>query len=260
MVANPSDLVRGAAGRRTDRRRARRPRRSTRYRKAAPTGGGGTRSRPKAREASKMNAPWKPAGAAHARAVRRLCLRRDHRRGAAPDRRRARLVGRQGQQGRAAQRGPVAVGVGQPADPVRRPRRIGRSAQRHQRARRSVRAGHGRDRRRARSTTSACTATWSPAASRIICSSRSIPTCCARRSRQAQAMLNAPKLVEAGDRAAALLDRGDRHARRRRRVDDRDLARLAARRARRAARPRCSISTSISAPARWRSIWSRAAA
>ena len=59
---------------------------------------------------------------------------------------------------------------------------------------------------------------------------------------------------------AACRHRGDRHARRRRRIDPRDLARLAAQRDRTSCRPRCSISTSISAPARCASISSRAAA
>ena len=87
-----------------------------------------------------------PGTRGSARSVHRLRLRRCDRRHAAAGCGRARLVAGEGQQGRPSQRGPVAVGLGEPEHPVRRPQRIRRSAQRHQRARGSLRAGHDRHR------------------------------------------------------------------------------------------------------------------
>ena len=62
-----------------------------------------------------------PGPRGSARSVHRLRLRRCDRRHAAAGRGRARLVAGKGQQGRPAQRGPVAVGLGKPEHPVRRP-------------------------------------------------------------------------------------------------------------------------------------------
>ncbi len=63
---------------------------------------------------------------------------------------------------------------------------IGRSAQRHQRPRRGLRAGHRRDRQRPGQRRAPLSRPASPAASRIICSSRSTSTRCAMRSATAQ--------------------------------------------------------------------------
>ncbi len=104
-----------------------------------------------------------------ARSLHRLRLRRCHCRHASAGCGRARLVAGEGQQGRSAQRRPVAVGLGKPEHPVRRSQRIRRPAERHQRACGSLRAGNDRDRCRAPSTTCACIATSSPAASTITC-------------------------------------------------------------------------------------------
>ena len=69
-----------------------------------------------------MNAPFHASRAAALRdPFTRLRLRRGDGRAAAPDRGRARLVAGEGQQGRPAQRGPDAVGLGEPEHPVRRP-------------------------------------------------------------------------------------------------------------------------------------------
>ena len=66
-----------------------------------------------------MNAPFQ-ARAGLRDPFRRLHLRRSDRRHAAPGRGRAWLGAREGQQGRAAQRRAVAVGLGEPEHPVRR--------------------------------------------------------------------------------------------------------------------------------------------
>ena len=119
------------------------------YPRAAADRPAGPAGRHRPGEALTMNAPFNAGRAGGAsRSVHRLRLRRRDRRAAAADRRRAWLVAGEGQQGRPAQRGPVAVGLGQPEHPVRRSVGKRRSAERHQRARRSLRARHGGDRRR----------------------------------------------------------------------------------------------------------------
>ena len=135
-------------------------------------------------------------------------------------------VARKGEQGRAAQRRPVAVGLGEPEDPVRRPVRIGRSAERHQRARRSLRARHGRDRRRPgqrRAAVPRSRRQRHPGLSAQAAQSRHAARGVRPRADDAQRA----EARRCQRRAAALLDRGYRHARRRRRLDHRDLARLA---------------------------------
>ena len=148
MIANPDDLVHG---------------------REASGQGAGDRRRPRGQVVSRKPAERPPAasgqpaprvGNRHERALprfarrfaprplQRLRHRRGDRRDAAADRGRAWLVAGEGQQGRPQERGPDAVGLGEPEHPVRRPFRKRRSAERHQRARRGLRARHGGDRRR----------------------------------------------------------------------------------------------------------------
>ena len=124
MVADPVDLVRGQPGTATidaahgdqgDRRlsqgRADRRRRHARQGRAR-------------REASKMNAPWKPAGAAHRDPFVAYVCDETTAEALRPIASELGWSAEKVQQGRAAQRGPVAVGLGQPANPVRRSGRI----------------------------------------------------------------------------------------------------------------------------------------
>ena len=223
MLANPIDLVRGQPGAETlD--TAVSAKAIDAYRKATPTGGGGRTSRSNPQGASDpMNAPFNHARAAHrepfaayvcdettAETMRPLAIEHG-------------LVAGEGVPRRPAQRGPAIVGVGQPDGAVRRSVRIGRSAERHQRAGRSLRARHGRagDRpgqRRApvprpdgqRDPGLPAEAAVARHAARVLCAG-------AGDAERAQA-------GRPGRRPAALLDRDHRRARRRRRDHARDLA------------------------------------
>ena len=110
-------------GRQRRRRSARpRPRRSSVYRDAQPTGtGSAARNVDQQEVTDDERALQRPRRRGASRSLRRLRLRRRDRRAAAAGRRRAWLGAGEGQQGRAAQRGPVAVGLGEPEHPVRRP-------------------------------------------------------------------------------------------------------------------------------------------
>ncbi len=223
MVANPEDLIHGRESGGIDRRAVRDqghhllPDCSADRREGAA----GHQHQEEGRVSDERSFPG-PGRAA--RSVHRLRLRRCHRRHAPPGCGRARLVAGEGQQGRPPQRGPVAVGVREPEHPVRGSQRIGRPAERHQRARGSLRAGHDRDRCRHRQ--------------------RRAPLPRPRRQRhprlsaQAVHRRSPPRHVRArpddhlgaarrsGGRQAPRDGRGHRRPRRRRRFDHRDLARL----------------------------------
>ena len=119
MVANPEDLIHGREGSGVDRHVDRdQGRRVLPHDAADRHQGSAGRQHQEGRQV--MNAPFQ-ARAGSARSVHRLRLRRCDRRHAAAGGGRARLVAGEGQQGRPAQRGPVAVGLGEPEHPVRRP-------------------------------------------------------------------------------------------------------------------------------------------
>ena len=170
-------------------------------------------------------------------------LRRERARRVASGCHRTRLASGKVQQGRPAQRGPVALGQRQPEHPAGRPFRKRRSAERHQRPGRSLRARHGRDRHRPGQRCAALSRSARQRHSRLPAET-AFGDGAARFADAGAGGFRTPRTARMEPSKQPRLDRDRRHPRRRRRVHAGNLAELAFRRqqdADRSARSRHSL-------------------